>query len=592
MDPELKALLDKYAAAGASDDEMRHVASDWQAQRGGSTGAAATPPAADGSSMSLGNMARAAGVGATFGLGKSTSLPAGMRIDGAKADAFKNANPITDFLLKFAGGAVAPVAAAAAAPELLGGFLGTVGLGAGTGALAAAGENSDKDMAGGDRAKQIAAGAGLGAAGGAAGYGASKAVGNMLGSLLDRLHPERVLAREAAKIVTPADLARMNTANDIAPGSASLGTSTLPPKLTPKAADPRFTSDARGVGAAPDRGMGAEATLAAQRQAIDAGKRAIGARMDALPSSVNVTPSLRRTLAQVYGVLGDKNTPQLPDADFRLVTEATPDREIETAQSPHPELRQAIGDFWDRIRAAQTRKDGTIDQQMAKTALDRHITESQSNGIRGTRTVVPGNPAVLAPETADTQVLRDALGRLRYLARNADKRGTDMNGPTAYEIKGARNTLQDYLYKNVDGLSGLDGQYAKVMEQERAFNTIAKTAQRSIQNHTTAATTGADAGSVGGSLFKTPSTISILTRLARQATQGADGGTNSVMSPKMAGAVSKYILTPGDATVYDRLLAAGKPYNPRFQQSANAMTTAIPPALRSLLQLYPTGTPR
>lgn len=50
MNPELKALLDKYAAAGANDDELRQIASDWQAKNGGApSGAQPMPQPADAS---------------------------------------------------------------------------------------------------------------------------------------------------------------------------------------------------------------------------------------------------------------------------------------------------------------------------------------------------------------------------------------------------------------------------------------------------------------------------------------------------------------------------------------------------------------
>lgn len=48
MDPELKALLDKYAAAGATDDELLHVATVWKQQHAAQPQAPVTPRGASG----------------------------------------------------------------------------------------------------------------------------------------------------------------------------------------------------------------------------------------------------------------------------------------------------------------------------------------------------------------------------------------------------------------------------------------------------------------------------------------------------------------------------------------------------------------
>lgn len=49
---------------------------------------------------------------------------------------------------------------------------------------------------------------------------------------------------------------------------------------------------------------------------------------------------------------------------------------ITTAQSPHPDLRSAIGNFWDRLGIVHARKEGTVAQQMARQALERHGAEN------------------------------------------------------------------------------------------------------------------------------------------------------------------------------------------------------------------------
>jgi hypothetical protein len=110
LNPELKALLDRYAAAGATDDELRQVASDWTAKQGAAPAAPAAP--AD-NSPTLRDVGRSLLQGATFGFGDELGMT-----DRAKEKQFAAAHPYYDFGLKMLGGAVAPAAAVFAAPEL------------------------------------------------------------------------------------------------------------------------------------------------------------------------------------------------------------------------------------------------------------------------------------------------------------------------------------------------------------------------------------------------------------------------------------------------------------------------------------------
>jgi len=74
---------------------------------------------------------------------------------------------------------------------------------------------------------------------------------------------------------------------------------------------------------------------------------------------------------------------------------------METAQSPPPDLRTALGNFWDRQAAAASRSEGTVAQQMARQALERHAAESSVQGLRGSP---PGPRSVeLSPATPDVE---------------------------------------------------------------------------------------------------------------------------------------------------------------------------------------------
>ena len=239
-------------------------------------------------------MGRAFMQGATFNFGDELGLT-----DRAKEQAFQQNHPIADFLAKLTGGALAPAAAVVAAPELGAGLGGAALLGAGAGALSGAGEGTDA----GSRTKGAILGGLLGAGGGAAGYGVGKAAGAVGSTILDRMNPERAVARAASKLITPATAQRMAAVDALAPGGSSIATATVP-KGVNKTTD--FLTMTRGLGASPDAAATASLDLATQREALRAGAQRIGAQMNAISGDVPVTPELVQTLKQVSDVLGSK----------------------------------------------------------------------------------------------------------------------------------------------------------------------------------------------------------------------------------------------------------------------------------------------
>lgn len=111
-----------------------------------------------------------------------------------------------------------------------------------------------------------------------------------------------------------------------------------------------------------------------------------------------------------YNPKADMKAEDLADA-ARLLRDATAEtgtREIpapETAQSPAPSTREALQNFRDRQTAAFARNAGTIEQRMARTALERHGAENivspplrgaPTPGVEETPAVMPSFPAAVA----------------------------------------------------------------------------------------------------------------------------------------------------------------------------------------------------
>lgn len=564
MNPELKALLDKYAAAGASDDELRQVASAWQAKNGGGApapvapaqAAAAPQPQQEGMLKGFGRAALQHGL---MGFGDELGL-----VDQSKQDSFAKNHPVMDFLATIGGGAAAPLLATAAAPELA-----TVGgaaaLGGVAGLLSGAGEGKDLDS----RAKGAAIGGITGVAGGAAGAKLSGLLGKAGGAVLDRINPTRSVAREAASLISPETQATMNKINGLAPGGSSIATATRPTEGLKTTS--RFTGMVRNLGASGTAAAEAESDLTGQKAALTKGMQSIGEQMNALDSDVPVTPKLRRAISKVRDVIGS-HTPELPDADFRLVTKGTPDEVMETAQSPNPSLREAVGDFWKRQTEAWRRNPGTetVEQKMARTALDRHGAENiVSPSLTGSPTVVPGQPPQKVPETVNLQVLRDALGRLRYLSRQAGKRGTEANGPTQYEINEARDAIQSVIYQHEPQFKTLDRHYKSLADEMRVTDKLLPSVQRSRSNYAGNRAAGQEASSLGGSITKAPSIADLVNKLF----------VNKTAAPRD---IAKFITKPGGADAVGQLLKHLPATHPAAAVLRGGIQASTPIALRGL----------
>jgi hypothetical protein len=413
--------------------------------------------------------------GATYNFGDEL----GLTNRGAEK-AFQQAHPIADLLAKMAGGVVAPAAAVIAAPSLAT-LAGAVGLGAATGALSGAGEAET------GRGKAALTGGLLGGATGAAGYGVGKAAGAVAGTVLDRMHPERAVARAAGNVIAPATEARMAEVAQLAPGGSSIATATVPQGQNSVS---RFMSMVRGIGASPKAAQQAETQLAGQVSALKQGTQAIGAQMDALHGDVPVTPSLVNTLKQVTDVLGSK-------ADFN-----------------------------------------------------------------------PGSQ----PGTLEMADMRDALARLRYAVRQAEKRGTEANGPTLYELKSAQNALANEIYTHSPEFAQLDQQYGALKGELRQVAKLQKTVQLSRQNYAGNEAYKATAGSLGGSLPRGSHGV-VMTALDKILTNKAGA----------ADAVAQYITKPGGPENVQALLDLIPKSSTVTPRARAAGIAALIPALQGLL---------
>lgn len=394
----------------------------------------------DGSSLTLGNAARSLGMGATYGMGSSTSLPSAMRLDPAKARAFAKANPTSDFLLRMAGGALAPIAAAAAAPELATGALAAAGTGAAAGAVGAMGEDSDQNIPASERLKRGAVGAAVGAPLGLLGHGLVAGAIKGGGAIADRLMPARaarnaVSGAAAGLIDDPgAVAARMDEIDKLAPG----GSSPASASVAPATAKPWLSRLVRGVGADTDAGRAATTRLTAQADALAKGQKAIGSQIDALNTDVTISPRIRAAMAEAKRVLGGAG-PELPPAS--------------SASFPAPAGFQPTS-----------------------------------------QTYVP--PA----KTVGTADMRDLLSRLSFKMRGLLAQGTDANGVNLHDVAQARAALRSALYGEVKGFQPLDTQYAKLSDELRAVEELMPEVERSRMNHGGNSAYGTTAGSIGGSL--------------------------------------------------------------------------------------------
>lgn len=493
MNPELKALLDKYAAAGASDDEMRQVASDWQAKQGGAPAPAAAP--GPDTSISWNNLGRSAVQGLTLGSSDEMGLTSR---DAQKA--FQAAHPIADLGAKVVGGiptaAAATAGLAAAFPEW-GPLALSAAVGGGLGAITGAGEgegpwNSRSRIMGG-----LAGGAG-GAVLGPLIHGVGLAGMSFGRAVADRINPGRAVARAASSLIdSPAALgAKMDAVNALAPGGASIASSTV----GPESGITRFAPLVRGVGANPEAAATVESGLRGQKAALKAGTTSLGAQMDQLGGDLQMTPGLRAALEKAGDVVPAKYMPDVPDKNFQLVNPFNPDE-----------------------------------------------------------------PAKYEPTTVDVQDAKGVLSRLKFMGRQAAKRGVEGNGMTANDINDARGALQDEIYAQRPDFAKLDQGYALLSDQRKQVSGMLKAVERSRGNYAGNEAYGATAGSLGGSLPSSAKNVA-MTAIDKILTDRAGA----------ADAVRTLIMQPGGAEKVTKLLAATKP-----GVVSRILGTIAPPAVRS-----------
>lgn len=286
---KIQANVATMRAKGATDDEVLQYLQYEEGQL-------ASAPAS-GTDVNLKNLGRSALNQALFQFGDELGI-----VDREKNKAFQKEHPWASTGARIVGGALAPIAlatlpATAPAAAALGGATAIAG---GTGLLSGAGEGETM----GERVKGAALEGLLGAGFGAAGYGAGKLLGKGASAIMDRIRPERAVARAANEIVDPATRSSLAGAT---PGTASMATAAVPQTGLQES---RFLPMIRAVGASPKAAAQAEKDVLGQITSTTAEKASIGAAMDALDAPIPITTDLYLALQRAKEVLPSGKVPR------------------------------------------------------------------------------------------------------------------------------------------------------------------------------------------------------------------------------------------------------------------------------------------
>ncbi|MDE2022309.1 MAG: hypothetical protein KGI71_05370 [Patescibacteria group bacterium] len=171
-------------------------------------------------------------------------------------------------------------------------------LGAASGAL-----NADPESTGQRIAGTLTGGLLGGAAGGLA-HGLTGAGG----MVARRFMPEIGVRGAARNLLAPADLAEMFTANELAPGGASVATSSRPEVGL---ASSRFLPMIRAIGENPVAAAHAESDVIGQKAALNSARKAVGNQMQQITGQVPATSDLRSALLKASDLIGEKRVPSL-----------------------------------------------------------------------------------------------------------------------------------------------------------------------------------------------------------------------------------------------------------------------------------------
>lgn len=193
---------------------------------------------------------------------------------------------------------------------------------------------------------------------------------------------------------------------------------------------------------------------------------------------------------------------------------------IETAQSPHPDIRTAINDFWAKPGIAFDRTEGTTAQQMARAALERHSAE---------RVVSPslsGSPAATEQFEPAMPAWRNAVQEHARMAQNtgAFNEGADA---TKRMLGGVQTAAKKLTTKS----AAATGQYVDQLNPDDASAFVEGSLGRLKDNLSGPSLNPKTGFGVGGSAINANRITPLINQADRQAAQ--------VVQPSMFGPAMK-----------------------------------------------------
>lgn len=374
-------------------------------------------------------------------------------VNAKQEDAFEKAHPLLDFLTTIGGGSVVPAAAVALAPAL-GTTAGAAALAGLSGLISGSGRQNLDDQSPGQIDSRSHGAATEGTAGlvlGPVAERGTKFLGRAASAIADHLHPARVVAREAAPLITPGTQAAIDEINTLAPGGASIASATTPDAGSPAMqTKSRLLGQARHLSADATAGATAENDVVGQVDALTKGMRRQGALIQALNKDVPVTPQVRAALAKARSVIGNY-APDLP------------------------------------APAAPPSVPGLQPQQVFQPPV--------------------------APQKLSTNDLHEIVSRIRDTRARLDDQGINAPGQMKHDFDEAERAIEGVMYGAEPRLEAIDRNYRILADQRRTQDEILKTIQNGRMTGAGNRTAGVNPITPGGSVTTKSQTLLDLAKM-------------------------------------------------------------------------------